>query len=318
MNNSSSSDSLQILINCLILKLENEKQCNKKRKDNCTQKSKNDRGESGRDNSSKESIKRKIKKWEQSTEEKATDSRMMKCQGKNANWNSMPLEILVKIFTFVLGEKCEIENLPRFKKVCKQWQHASQHPSLWKKLDLSFMAKSSKANDKTLQNLASQYGAHILELDVSNWKKLTDRGLMAIAEMCQNLKVLNVSSCTDNKKKENCITANSIIEIIDKCNITSIDLSWLQMIPKSSMVMQRLMERRGEHLLNMNLCGCPVRSTVLNSIMAFCPNLRTLDISRTEIRHINVRKLQMSFPNLEELYMSSVEFRNFSWKDEVL
>lgn len=39
------------------------------------------------------------------------------------------------------------------------------------------------------------------------------------------------------------------------------------MIPKSSMVMQRLMERRGEHLLNMNLCGCPVRSTVLNSIM---------------------------------------------------
>ena len=66
----------------------------------------------------------------------------------------------------------------RFRKVCKQWRHASQSPLLWKRLDLSFMSKSSKANDKTLQNLASQYGEHILELNVSNWKKLTHKGLM--------------------------------------------------------------------------------------------------------------------------------------------
>ena len=66
----------------------------------------------------------------------------------------------------------------RFRKVCKQWRNASQHPLLWRKLDLSFMSKSGKANDKMLQNLASQCGEHILELNVSNWKKLTDKGLI--------------------------------------------------------------------------------------------------------------------------------------------
>lgn len=110
MNNSSSSDSSDSDY-LPDFELENEKQCNKKRKDIAP---KNPMIVSqGRDTAAKKSMKRRLKNGTKSTEEKATDSRMMKCQGKNANWNSMPLEILVKIFTLVLGKKCEIENLPR-------------------------------------------------------------------------------------------------------------------------------------------------------------------------------------------------------------
>ena len=61
---------------------------------------------------------------------------------------------------------------------CRQWYYGSRHPSLWRKVDLSFMSSSVKATDKTVTNLLKSQGDHIAWLALNNWIKLTDKGMM--------------------------------------------------------------------------------------------------------------------------------------------
>lgn len=63
---------------------------------------------------------------------------------------------------------------------CRQWYYGSKHPSLWKNVDLSFMSNSAKANDKTIIKLMKDQGENIETLVLSNWKKLTDKGIMVM------------------------------------------------------------------------------------------------------------------------------------------
>ena len=61
---------------------------------------------------------------------------------------------------------------------CKQWHNGSKHPSLWEKVDLSFMSHSFRANDKTIKALIRKQGDNIRSLILTNWKKITRNGLM--------------------------------------------------------------------------------------------------------------------------------------------
>lgn len=70
---------------------------------------------------------------------------------------------------------------------CKQWYNGSKHPSLWKNVDLSFMSNSARANDKTLKNLLNGQGENITSLILSNWKKITAKGMMVCILDCLQL-----------------------------------------------------------------------------------------------------------------------------------
>ena len=66
---------------------------------------------------------------------------------------------------------------------CKQWYYGSKHPSLWNKVDLSFLSNSAKANDKTIMKIVQEQGGNIKSLILSNWKKLTEKGILVIMKV---------------------------------------------------------------------------------------------------------------------------------------
>ncbi|XP_065068776.1 F-box/LRR-repeat protein 6-like [Rhopilema esculentum] len=224
-------------------------------------------------------------------------------QAKKLFWNRAPTEILVKVFKYFVAEEAGISTIIRCGRVCSQWNYCSKHPSLWTKVDLSFMSNTSKANDSCIRKLVKLHGDNISHLFLNNWKKITSKGLLAISSECPNLETLSLSGCSENTRKDKGISAESVMAIIDKCNLQVVDLSWLK-LSNFSKVILALTDKCGCNLLSLNLCGCPVRAAMLNSIMDGCPNLQILDISNTLIFDINMIKLQSSFPNLVELYIA--------------
>ena len=104
--------------------LENEKKPNKKRREDNSRRSRSRKhfaqSQSAAIVAGQQSqlatninIRREAEHGIQSTEIGSVDCRVMKSRGKDVNWNNLPLEILVKIFTFVLGENSEIASLIR-------------------------------------------------------------------------------------------------------------------------------------------------------------------------------------------------------------
>ena len=101
--------------------LENEKKPNKKRREDSIRRSRSRKNFAQSQNAvsqqsqleANKNINAEAKYGDRSTEKGSVDSRVMKSGGKDADWNYLPLEILVKIFTFVLGENSEIANLSR-------------------------------------------------------------------------------------------------------------------------------------------------------------------------------------------------------------
>eukprot|EP00794_Sanderia_malayensis_P016103 gene16103-17724_t len=204
---------------------------------------------------------------------------VLSIQCTDCEWDILPTEVLVRIFSHSLLTE-NIACLARFSRVCQQWYYASNHPSLWQKIDLSFLSDSKKANDKTLKILTSKRGPDILDLNLNDWSKLTDKGLNMISERCHNLQAISLSRC---------------IKVPARRSITP------QSHPKFSF------RAVWELICSMG----PDRASA--------PNLRILDIScdTHAMFSCKIERLQASFPLLEELYAgASLSFSNASKEEQ--
>jgi hypothetical protein len=127
-----------------------------------------------------------------------------------------PKEILIKIFLHVLKDSIiEIKNI---NKVCKLWYNVSCDQFLWKNVNLAnkkynynkflnFTIDTKRFKFTSLLNLNGQNElnnndlemilkqcSNLKSLSISDCKKVKSEILKSIADFCQNLKILDISS----------------------------------------------------------------------------------------------------------------------------
>ena len=99
--------------------------------------------------------------------------------------------------------------------MCSRWRDLAEHPSLWRKVDLSY--GWIKAKEETLRKLCDNRLSHCEDINLSNWT--LSNGLRLVAENCRFLQCVNLSQC----KKLN---ADGVGALADNCTqLRDIDVS---------------------------------------------------------------------------------------------
>lgn len=250
-----------------------------------------------------------------------TDSKHFEKDESNADscivdgWGTaIPLEILIRIFQFVVTSEGVLPFLQRAPRVCKHWALAACDSSLWTRTDLSL----SKVNitEKKLEYLCRKHMKATKEIVLSGWgAKLTTKGIEAVLGSCKSLTSVGFSGCKN-------VTATVMKRIVDTYpNLTSIDLSLMAPTtssesPINSNSIKYIVSKCGASLTYLSLaenilCAVPA---VIKNLTDFCPKLRVLDMSNVMTKDrstitINVEKLQQSWPDLKVLRLANVSCR---------
>lgn len=99
--------------------------------------------------------------------------------------------------------------------MCSHWRDLAEHPSLWRKVDLSY--GWIKAKEETLRKLCDNRLSHCEDINLSNWT--LSNGLRLVAQNCRFLQCINLSQC----KKLN---ADGVSALADNCTqLRDIDVS---------------------------------------------------------------------------------------------
>ncbi|XP_020624575.1 F-box/LRR-repeat protein 6-like [Orbicella faveolata] len=186
-------------------------------------------------------------------------------------------------------------------RVCRSWRQVSSEPILWREVNLSAMSIECprSANDSTIEKLACSRLKAVKELSLDGWSELTDTGLKAVGKHCRQLQSIVLSQCGS-------LSPKGITSLATKCRqlkmfdvaMTKIDISCLHRVTK----------RLGSQLEELCLMNCSRLGgeQVLPIIQENCPNLTALDLTSTNIRKLNVEKLQAGCPKLKELFVANL------------
>lgn len=219
-------------------------------------------------------------------------------------WSAnIPNELLHKVFWHAVSSFGAVPLLCRAAQVCQKWNLVASDPSLWKWLDLSFMASFSGARDETLNILCAKnlLSSHVRQLNFCGWQKLTSASLEVVATNCSGLTSLNLAKCKS-------VRARGLSFIADNCkNLTSINLSSLKTDATSNISVKNVLQNLGSQLNALYLAGNKsVGLPTLTAIQTLCGNLKILDLSDTSISNLNVERLQAGCPKIVELRLAQL------------
>ncbi|CAH3038436.1 unnamed protein product [Porites evermanni] len=217
-------------------------------------------------------------------------------------WSELiPVELLMIIFQHamkqIIGSK--IPFLCRMSRVCRHWRQVASEPRLWRTVNLSTSYVKISASPSILQQLAPERLKYVRQLFLGGWSKLTDKGIEAIGQHCNELQTIGLSECES-------LTPRGITSLVTKCcHLTSIDV-------KSTNIdincLKHIVKQLGSQLETLWLANCcRVTGThILPVIQENCPNLIDLDVSGTNIRKIHIEKLQAGCPKLRRLMLANL------------
>ncbi|CAH3193719.1 unnamed protein product, partial [Porites evermanni] len=213
----------------------------------------------------------------------------------------MPYEVLLRIFRLVVKDSGPVPFLCRMSRVCRNWKRVASEITLWREVNLSTMSVQSPraATDSAIGKLAALRLKVVKELSLDGWSELTDVGLKAIGKHCRHLQSVVLSQCGS-------VSSKGIASLATKCRqleridvaMTKIDISCLH----------RVTRRLGGQLEELCLMNCSRLGgeQVLPIIQNRCPKLTVLDLTGTNIRKLNVEKLQAGCPRLKELFLANL------------
>ncbi|XP_072180441.1 F-box/LRR-repeat protein 6-like [Diadema setosum] len=215
----------------------------------------------------------------------------------------MPLVALQRILMFAVRKVGVVPLLCRASRVCRLWREAARSPVLWR--DVNLDNGRIKATDATLAWLtANRFSSQLITINLGQWTKLTDSGLMNLVEECPNIRNLCLQGCGK-------LTCRSLAAIKDSCHdLRQLDLGFTGNSLVSSPNIRDLLKEAGGKIEELQLAGCTISSSVslLNSIKSYCGNLRLLDMSNcrvtVECLSIPVEHMQTSCPLLEILRLA--------------
>lgn len=223
----------------------------------------------------------------------------------------LPAEIWLKIFQDVVKVAGPLPFLCRAQKVCTQWKALAVDPSLWKKVDLSY--GWIKAKEETLQWLSENRLSQCEDINLSGWT--LSSALKMLTENCPHLQCVNLSNC----KK---LTADGVVALADNCShLMDIDLSGTGV---TSVALKDLIQKRCATLKRIDISHnskLPGFNTVLECIMK-CPMLTVLDISNIDnvptYITIDLEEFHKSCPKLKVLRMGNNRYKGVPKSDDEL
>ncbi|RVE50402.1 hypothetical protein evm_004939 [Chilo suppressalis] len=204
-----------------------------------------------------------------------------KDMGPQSPWASMPEEVLVKIFEYVVASQGTLPTVIRLGRVCKLWHSASCKPELWKNVDLASYTIEKCKTDYKLVWLLENRLSHCQSLNISQWKVCNVSWVLAcVAEYCKNLMELSVAGWSR-------ITPEQLYELMQGLSkLQRLDLSLTSETGGSSTClsaasMSRLAENFGARLTHLTLANNKFTALpqILTSVATYCANLEVLDIS---------------------------------------
>ncbi|XP_069077207.1 F-box/LRR-repeat protein 6 [Pleurodeles waltl] len=232
------------------------------------------------------------------------------CDGR---WGEqLPVEILVRIFHFLVGPDGAVPSLCRVSRVCRLWQGAAGNPILWQKVSMSLcwtipQKKLQEQNQRkalaTVQWLAENRFSLLQDFALHHWKNHVPQVVQILAQSCRHLTSLKLSHCTG-------ITTECLTTLAKECpKLESLNLQNSQ--ADSAAVVSCL------DVLGLRMrCLWLTYGSRLNSIFAklssgCCSELRFLEVT-TEIKQgtdyldLSIEALQAGCPKLQVLRLLNV------------
>ncbi|XP_077987112.1 F-box/LRR-repeat protein 6-like [Glandiceps talaboti] len=214
----------------------------------------------------------------------------------------LPPEVIVHILQYVVQENGAFPILCRLSKLCRSWREACSHPSLWKKVDLSYGSIKSKPD--TLRWLATNRFTQIKELDLGSWATVAHSTIQVLADNCPSLQFIGLFRCVK-------LTSETVKLLVDKCpQLSGLDLSYTNQDMISTTSLKYIAENCGERLKTLNISGNTISgfTVSLNYLMNKCPNMREFDFSGCKFTSYSVRfpieACQTAWTNLRTLRMA--------------
>ncbi|CAG9575751.1 unnamed protein product [Danaus chrysippus] len=194
--------------------------------------------------------------------------------------HSMPEEILVKIFEYVV-QQGSLPGIVRLSRVCKLWHTVSCRPELWKNVDLAQYTVEKCKTDYKLVWLLENRLSLCHSLNIAQWKVCNVSWVLAcVVDYCPGLVELSVAGWSR-------ITPDQLFDLLQGLpQLQRLDLSLTSETGGSSTClsaasMARIASNFGDRLTHLTLANNKFSALpqILSSVAAHCPNLEVLDIS---------------------------------------
>ncbi|XP_058609569.1 F-box/LRR-repeat protein 6 [Onychostoma macrolepis] len=118
---------------------------------------------------------------------------------------SLPIEVLVKIFQFAVLQDGAVPFLCRVGRVCRLWNGAASSPVLWRSVSVGYcwiepgksqLPGTEQKIRNTIDWLAENRLSQLREFSLCHWKKHVDYVIQNVSQSCTNLHSLKLSYCT--------------------------------------------------------------------------------------------------------------------------
>ncbi|CAB3237177.1 unnamed protein product [Arctia plantaginis] len=226
----------------------------------------------------------KSKKKSEKTERTRISGAVSKETRPQSPWgHSMPKEILLKIFEYVVDSEGTLPSVIRIGRVCKLWHSVSCRAELWKNVDLAQYTSEKCKTDYKLVWLLENRLSQCQSLNIAQWKVSNVSWVLAcVADYCPELVELSVAGWSR-------ITSEQLFDLMQALpKLQRIDLSLTSETGGSSTClsaasMARISENFGARLTHLTLTNNKfvAMPQILQSIASHCCNLEVLDISGT-------------------------------------
>lgn len=210
--------------------------------------------------------------------------------------DNVPVDIWVEVFHHCVKSEGALPFLIRASRVCKSWYQASQTITLWEKIDLSF--GWVKSTDQTLEWLANNRLKNCRMLNLSGWKNLTSKGLLAVAMNCPLLEVLDISN-TSKKVSE------GFFALVKNCpKLMDINFSKSMALEKNHMPLEELLKHNSSILTHLKIGHITIlpqkMHPVFNTMLLNCHNLTGLELDNIKCSRLvlNIEDMQKSLGKL--------------------
>ncbi|XP_065144928.1 F-box/LRR-repeat protein 6 isoform X1 [Paramisgurnus dabryanus] len=225
---------------------------------------------------------------------------------------SLPIEILVKIFQFAVVQDGAVPFLCRVGRVCHLWNRAASSPILWRSASIGYcwiepgksqLPGTEQKIRNTIDWLAQNRFAQMRDFSLCHWKKHVDYVIERVSQSCPNLQSVKLSYCTGlTEKAFQCLGAGcpSLENINVQHSEFNVDglVSFLEMYGKQVKSIYFTHSTKSDRLLSTLSKGC-------------CPELRLLEIN-TKLDGgycqlpICIQALQIGCPKLQTFRLMNV------------
>ncbi|XP_038209514.1 F-box/LRR-repeat protein 6, partial [Zerene cesonia] len=218
----------------------------------------------------------------QKTEKSRSSAAESRDAGPQSPWaTSMPEEILMKIFEYVVIQQGTLPAIVRLSSVCKFWYSVSCKPEFWRNVDLAQYTVDKCKTDYKLVWLLENRLSQCQSLNIAQWDVCNVTWVLTcLVDYCPDLVELGVAGWSR-------ITPEQLFDLIQGLpKLQRIDLSSLSELGSSSTCLSaasvaRIMENFGDRLTHLTLANNKFSALqqILTSVATYCPNLEVLDIS---------------------------------------